>query len=511
VQGDLHDAVELLNMASARAAEHSYDAVLLYEVFEHVPDTEATLDVMESLLAPGGRVYLTTPNGAFERGQIDGWSSIERKGHLRAIPATQFSEQLIERGKVEDFRVHHEGRLTFASYTPRTPLSRISFYAGGSFESWSPAQIRQADEEGRVGLGGSETALVQVATRLAARGHRVIVYSGADEGLFGGVLYRPFTAWDPTREDDLLIVSRLAHVFDNPIGAKRTALWCHDHSYPGQLTEERVEKIDAIIVLSEWQHERFTRLYPFAEERLVLIRNGIQFFEADGTERYAQGAQPFGKRKPRVVYSSSADRGLDVLLDMWPRIKERVPKAELHVYYGFDVLERIAFAHHDPNLIAFKTHVLGQVAALGAEEGGVFLHGRTGQQELADDMMKSRVLGYPTAFMETSCITAMEARAAGLAIVTSDLGALAETVGDHGTLVPWVNADGEAEEEFPVTRQPAYQEAFVNAVCGALTNGKAWRQLHVRAVTNARENDWDERIDEWEALALVALPEEVSA
>jgi len=79
------------------------------------------------------------------------------------------------------------------------------------------------------GIGGSETALVQVATRMANDGWLVKVYSGAEPGLLGGVLYRPFSAFDPTEVVDLLVVSRMPHIFDNPIGVKKTALWCHDH------------------------------------------------------------------------------------------------------------------------------------------------------------------------------------------------------------------------------------------------------------------------------------------
>ena len=53
-------------------------------------------------------------------------------------------------------------------------------------------------------------------------------------------------------------------------------------------------------------------------------------------------------------------------------------------------------------------------------------------------MARARIWSYPTAAPETSCIGAMEARAAGLAVVTSDFAALSETVGhDHGVLIPF--------------------------------------------------------------------------
>jgi glycosyltransferase involved in cell wall biosynthesis/uncharacterized protein (UPF0297 family) len=468
-----------------------YDAISLFEVFEHVPDIEATLDVMESLLAPGGRIYISTPNGAFERGQIANWAEVVRKGHLRAIPLHELAQIILRRGEIEQLEETNGDRVGFVSYTPKAKKGTVTFYAGQSWEPWSATSLKDG------GIGGSETALVQVATRLAGEGWLVKVYSGAEAGLLGGVLYRPTSAFDPTETVDLLVVSRMPHIFDNPIGARQTALWCHDHSYDN-LTPARAEKIDHIVVLSEWQRDRFARLYPFAEDRLTIIRNGISLRDWFGADNYPMAKRSFKKRKSRLIYSSSADRGLDVLLDLWPRIREKVPAAELHAFYGFETLDRVA--QINPGLAAYKGALLAKVQELGGEEGGVFLRGRVGQSVLADEMQQARVLAYPTAFLETSCITAMEARAAGLAIVTSDLGALSETVGEHGVLLPW--ADDETETH---NRSDDYQDAFVDAVVDRLTQANLWEIWHRAALENRDELDWSERIPQWAALTLPAF------
>jgi len=480
LHGNLFEAGSLVNGSR-------YDAVSLFEVIEHVPDVEQALDLCESLLASGGVVYVSTPNGAYERGAIAAWARVERKGHLRAIPVHELAETFARRGEIEHLELQHEERVTFASYRPGKRKGRISFYAGAGWEPWSPRSINEG------GLGGSETALVQVATRLAGEGYEVTVYSGAEPGYYAGALYRPFTAWDPTDAPDLLVVSRLCHVFDNPIGAKASALWCHDHSYPGQLTEERAAKIGTIVTLSKWQRDRFSRLYPFAASKLAIIRNGITLKGPDGEIRFPDAGRGFDERSARVVYSSSADRGLDTLLELWPRIREQVPEAELHVYYGWQVFDRVAVMN--PALHAYKARVMQLAELAGGEGGGVFMRGRVGQRELAAEMQDARVWAYPTAFLETSCIGAMEARAAGLAIVTSDLGALHETVGSHGALISW-----EANEDESYNQSEPYRDAFVADVSGALRDERAWTELHRAARRGVPSLDWSSRTARWEAL-----------
>ena len=62
---------------------------------------------------------------------------------------------------------------------------------------------------------------------------------------------------------------------------------------------------------------------------------------------------------------------------------------------------------------------------------GVHYHGRVSQERLTQEFLTAGLWAYPTWFTETSCITAMEAQAAGLRCVCPDIAALAETVGER--------------------------------------------------------------------------------
>jgi hypothetical protein len=139
----------------------------------------------------------------------------------------------------------------------------------------------------------------------------------------------------------------------------------------------------------------------------------------------------------RFVYTSSPDRGLEQALNYWPKIKEALPDAELHIYYGFESYRRMR------GVDGYEGHIMRL-----AQQPGVVWRGRVGQKALAKELMQASVLFYPGphTFNETYCIAALEAQAAGCVPVTRDNGALPET-NSRGVLVPndaspeeWVDA-----------------------------------------------------------------------
>jgi glycosyltransferase involved in cell wall biosynthesis len=128
---------------------------------------------------------------------------------------------------------------------------------------------------------------------------------------------------------------------------------------------------------------------------------------------------------------------------------------------------------------------------------GVEYHGSVPQAQLAQQLAGVSILAYPNTYNETSCIAVMEALAAGLLVVTSDLGGLPETCGGWARLVLPIGA-GRSREEF--------ERDFENAVDRALrelqTDPAAFyreRFEQVRAVTAGLR--WDLRAAQWEQAA----------
>lgn len=276
---------------------------------------------------------------------------------------------------------------------------KIYLWTGNALETWTP------DNLDTQGIGGSETAAVHMARELAALGHDVTVFSncGDKQGHYDGVKYVHFEHLTQGAlfnglpvECDLFISSRRVHLF--PINAAKKILWMHD-TYVGPPTQDICQKLlqfDHVLALSQWHKAILLSVYPFIDPSRVLVTtNGIDL------ERYREPPAKIGNR---LIYSSSPDRGLALLLELFPAIKDQVSDAELHVYYGFYNYEKIIERNaHDPQMQEYARHEIATIREAMANTRGVIYHGRVGQKELARAQLAAKVAAYPTHFSETSC------------------------------------------------------------------------------------------------------------
>lgn len=453
------------NLVTAR----KYDVVTCCDTYEHVRDrvNELIIPAVKAL-KDDGRIVITTPHGSWMRGEFFEWAHPWRWGpdenrpwntdlpHAHLVAPSPWSV-------AKDFRaagcwvkdsyvvetswdtpgqgnVFADARLQAPSCAD--PLD-IIFACGDAWQNWNPLVHKEQ------GLGGSETMVVELAKRLSLAGHRVRVYTSTGkhgEGIFDGVEYRQSEHLAMAKECDVLVAWRNASLIDLPIKAKLRLLWVHD-IWAGGATHKNLLKTDRILALSNWHKEFVKNHHNVADRHVRVTRNGIDLSRFDHDV----------ERNPhRAIYSSSPDRGLPVLLDVWPRIRERVPDAELHVFYGFYNWRKAAEASGNQEQLDAIHFLMNRMVDLQTQ--GVRFRDKVSQAELAKEFLASGVWAYPTWFSETSCLTAMEAQAAGCRVVTSSIAALNETVGPtNGTLI-----DGD-------WLSPEYQEHFVDEVVRAMT------------------------------------------
>ncbi|HEY3381279.1 MAG TPA: glycosyltransferase [Vicinamibacterales bacterium] len=313
-------------------------------------------------------------------------------------------------------------------------------------------------------LGGTESAVVYLTEALVALGQDVRVYNTTCEPVsVEGVEYR---SWTDARADavldppDVLVAIRDWSL----IGATRFAplqiLWTGDApdqpAAKGLAEAANRESIDLFAFGSQWQVEAFCSAAGLPVWRTVRI--GLGFAPMMIPD------EPLADRKSRLVYASTPFRGLELLLDWFPRIRESCPEAELRVFSSMRVYGMAE---------AEDRQLYGHLYEKACQPG-VELLGSVAQPGLAREYRRARLLAYPNVWPETFCVTVAEAQAAGCPVVTSTLGALPETVGAGGICIP---GDPRADTGF--------RDRFIEEIVGLLRHRDRWEALSTAAKRGA--------------------------
>lgn len=333
-------------------------------------------------------------------------------------------------------------------------------------------------------LGGSETAGLSMAIELAKLGHSVRLFCNCTNGhekdgtleLWPIDLYNKYA---PCVPHDVTIVQRHPPALCQQLESRLNILWMHDLAL---LRREAMHKsalwnIDKIFAVSKYHAAQVRSVYELPESLVVPTRNGI-------TDRLFPPERPATQRKRALLYISRPERGLDILLEgIMPRIWAKAPDVKLYL---------ATYNNPNPNLLAFYQKIETLIMQSG---GRVQSLGFLSKPALYEVMQTVQVLAYPTPskldrqFREVSCIAAIEAMRSGLPIVTSDLGALPETIAKGaGTIIPGMPW----EEE--------YQQAFANAVLEYLNNGGKWQAASTAGREAAKRLDWADLAKEWTEL-----------
>jgi glycosyltransferase involved in cell wall biosynthesis len=333
-------------------------------------------------------------------------------------------------------------------------------------------------------LGGSESSIVHMARELARRGHSVTVYcslaAGGGDGATGNdPVYRSYERFFsdfPATPWDVLVSFRSFDPFLLGRVAPRMVFWCGDaadqpalkHFEHGSLQQH----IDLIFCVSNWHRRSFIEAFRLPPEKIIATRNG--FCE----ELVPKTAARDWKRS---AYSSTPFRGLDILLEMFPHMRMRVPALRLDVFSSMRVYGWSA----DADRQAF-----GSIYEAAAQPG-VTWHGSVAQPLLLEHLSRTGLFLYPNTFAETSCMAAIEAQACGAVVVTTARAALSETV-EHGTT--GICLPGE-----PASAD--YRRNFIQTVVQLVGNPSRLWQLSNAARDRAFRNyRWSTIASEWTAI-----------
>lgn len=325
---------------------------------------------------------------------------------------------------------------------PIVPNKKIvAFVADGGFKPWSGSSIVKE------GVGGSETYIIEMARYIAKyTDYEVVVFCNVPKDeIFENVKYMSIAAffrYISRMQFEHCIISRFSQYITPAIygHAKNIHLVVHDLAMSGNIIPVH-SKIKNIFCLTEWHSNYFSRIFPQFIDRIVPLHYGIDF------NRFIFIRGIHKKIPHSFIYSSFANRGLIVVLKMWPRILQKYPDATLNIFA--DLQNEWANKHYAEEMAEIRRMKEEEYK----EEKSIRFHGWVDKQTLGDYWRKSDVWFYPCKFQETFCLTALESALSRTFAITNNLAALENTVGDRGVAI-----EGSVVE-------PEWQDRAFDAIC----------------------------------------------
>ena len=340
-------------------------------------------------------------------------------------------------------------------------------------------------------LGGIASCLCYLSRHLAARGHDVTLVSllpaGTPSTLMGvhhlpiqPVLGDPAGFFRKQNYDAAIAVNYPDIAPYIRSGSPRTLNIAWPHVYANQpalaLLPQVQNQLDCIVYVSESQRADF-RLAT----KGVVIGNAISpCFE----NMFSSAEDLLAAKQNRAVYASMPFRGLDELVEVMARTRAQT---ELDVFSSMR-----AYQTSDDRFAALFT-------AMGRNPR-IRHHGGVGQAELARQFRQAAFLVYPSTFVETYCIVAQEALAAGLKVISNTFGALPETTMGFADLLPVAGNFTRQTHVVGITALLDRNEADF------LRDPAQWAQARfaqMQAVN--RISTWTARAAQWEALLAHAI------
>ena len=313
----------------------------------------------------------------------------------------------------------------------------------------------------RVGVGGSEYALLTMCEHWTKEGHDITLYNNPkrDDGVFK---QRATHAFTPRADRDILITFRQPNEKSKRANGKKI-FWSCDQYTVGNFAD-----------FAQWM-DKTVSISPYHTEYLKK-RYGIDAVDIDLPVRMEDYDADVKKVSKRIIFTSVPDRGLGAVARMFPLIKRHDPEVSLVVTSDYRLWGVISPQNSQYKSLFFNTP---DVEFLGAIP----------RERLVEEQMKADVHLYPFTgdTEELFCVSLAESQVAGALPIASTNGAL-------GTTNMGIRIDVDAKDR-------ASNQVFAEKVVESLNNpdlpkiqkdlsAKARERFDVKRIMKL----WDEKV-----------------
>lgn len=288
------------------------------------------------------------------------------------------------------------------------PRLRIVIDCPSNGRKWGPRDLEET------GLGGAETALTLLTRELVTRGHEVYVFndkSGSDQA--EGVSYHNRSTIPELGLDcDVFITFRCPSEYITNTTARRKIFWSCDQQTTGNWQRDIFPHVDEIVCISDYHADYMAQNYGVDRSRITVIGCPVRHWDYE----------PHLEKDPnQFIYCSVPHRGLEYMPMVMREIRKERPDAKLVITSDYRL-----WGADEPRNAEFRSNPL-----LTKEQ---FL-GKVDRSDLIRLQGLSVAQPYPCTYLECFCIAVAECSAAGAVPISTDIGAVSQTVGGSGYIV----------------------------------------------------------------------------
>ena len=190
-------------------------------------------------------------------------------------------------------------------------------------------------------------------------------------------------------------------------------MWFHDLPYDPEVAvfkdKNFRDKFHKFIFISNWQFQQYINVLGFEySNKCLVLESGIEPISVDWVLK--------DKDKINVVYTSTPQRGLSILVPVFTKLCETYSNIHLDVYssfkiYGWDDADK----NFEPLYDQIRDH------------SQMTYHGYTPHEDVLSALVNYHIHAYPCIWSETSCRAVIEAMSAGNMCIHPNFSALPDT------------------------------------------------------------------------------------